>query len=118
MKQLDQLGSECKWILELDINSVWSGLLSDKYPTFEFINENVISISIKSCETKELIMQLIWGERPNEANELLKLIIDAAAVERNIILQRSVDEFQNLLVKKSLPRENTIPAREILLIKS
>ena len=44
MKQIDQLGSECNWILELDINSSWSGLLSDKYPTFEFINENTISI--------------------------------------------------------------------------
>ena len=117
MKQIDQLGSDCNWILELDINSSWNGLQSDEYLTFEFINENTISISIKSCETKELIMQLIWGERPNQANELLKLIIDAAAVERNIILQRSVDEFQNLLVKKSLPRENIIPARENFINK-
>ena len=69
MKQIDQLGSDCNWILELHINSSWNGLQSDEYFTFEFINENTISISIKSSETKELIMQLIWGERPNQANK-------------------------------------------------
>ena len=59
MRHIDQIGSESRWLLELDISSLWSGLLSDKYPTFKLISENIISISIKSCEAKELIMQLI-----------------------------------------------------------